>query len=111
MDPEPTLAELCLLAHLTVDSVLFGDYWWWEPLIVGGQLQFGAVVFVGGTGCAFDGWPERGGGVGDGVVGTFVEGRVRHWDNPRNLRGWEVEGRLVQTVDSLEGRGDEGCGE
>ena len=47
--PEPTLAELGLLAHSTVDSILFGDGWRWKPLIVCGQLRLGAVVLVGGT--------------------------------------------------------------
>ena len=33
---EPNLAEIRLFAHLTLDAVLFGDYWGWKPFIVGG---------------------------------------------------------------------------
>ena len=79
MHLEPTPAELCLFAHLTLDAVLFGDYWGWKPLIVGGQLQFRAVVPVGGSNSvsAFDGWSKGGRGVGRDV-GTLVKGGVGH---------------------------------
>lgn len=69
--PEPTLAELCLFAHPTVDTILFCDGWRRKPLIVcAGQLRLRAVVLVG----AFDGLPKGGRGIGDGGVRTFVEG-------------------------------------
>jgi len=74
MHPEPALAELGLLADLTINTVLFGGCWGRKPLIVAGQFQFGAVFRVR----AFDGWPKRGGGVGDGIVGPAVEGGVGH---------------------------------
>ena len=71
MRPESTLAELCLFAHPTLNTVLFGDRWRWKPLIIGRQLQSRAAGLV-------DGWPERGRGVGDGGVGTVVERGVGH---------------------------------
>lgn len=90
MYPEPTLVELGLPPHGVIDAILFGDHWRWEPLIVGGQFQFGAVVPAGGTDdgirCAFGGRPKRRGG----AVGTCAGGMVEHKGSPRNL-GW---GRL-----------------
>lgn len=58
MYPEPTLVELGLPPHGAIDSILFGDHRGWEPLIIGGKFQFGAVVLVGRTNSipAVDGW-------------------------------------------------------
>ena len=86
VDPESTLPELCLFAHLALDAVLFRDHRGWEPLIVGGQFQFGVVVLFGGSD---DNGSEGGRGVGDGGVGTFVEEGVGHLDSPRGLRRGE----------------------
>lgn len=88
--PQPTLTELGLFAGWTIDTILFGNDWRWEPLIVGGKLRLGTVVLRGGTRGdvgALYGLPKGGRGIGDGVVGTFVKGGVGHEGSPH--RQWE----------------------
>lgn len=92
--PQPTLAELGLFAaHLTIDPILFGDNWGREPSVVGRKLKFGPVVLVSRAEycfSAFNGRRKRRRGIGDGVVGTFVEEETGHEGGPQGMRKRKV---------------------
>lgn len=96
--PQLTPAELGLFAHLTIDTILFGDGWRRKPLVVGGQLILGTAALAGGTKGdigAVGGWPKCGRGIGDGIARTFVGGGVGHEGSLQRL--WEgVVGSLVR---------------
>ena len=110
--PQPTLAELGPFACLAIDAVLFGNDWGRKPLIVARKLELGTGILAGRTNDgigAFGGWPECGRGVGDRVVGTFVEGEVWHEGSPQRLRGKSLEDAPYKLWIPLEGGENGGC--